>query len=327
MNAYQTGQAVLLGDYSQYTPTGKSYFTRCGRYFKQPVRGDVVYFYSQSLGRVSHVGWVENVVWKMNGHFDLFTIEGNTSANQTEFNRNGGICARKAYYDVANVGGGNRIDGFGRPKYSDDTITIEDVEEVLHSLLGYEEKASWDMDQLFTLHGNPGKNNITMQGYWYARNKKIAAQWCQQNVCYAFYMAAKAKQEQKWTGWRKDDSGNWYFFLEGDPIKGRWSHIDGRWYVFDESGKAITGTWFHDKNGEWYYMNDDSAMLSSQWLEYQGKWYYLTATGAMATNAYIKNKSPKGPEDSLYYWVNEKGEWEPQWNTNTPYLELYDLAE
>lgn len=54
-NAYARGQQLLCGDYSQYTPTGKSYFVKKGRWFTVPKRGDVVYFYYSSLGRVGHV--------------------------------------------------------------------------------------------------------------------------------------------------------------------------------------------------------------------------------------------------------------------------------
>lgn len=54
-NAYARGQKLLCGDYSQYTPTGKSYFVKKGRWFTVPKRGDIVYFYYSSLGRVGHV--------------------------------------------------------------------------------------------------------------------------------------------------------------------------------------------------------------------------------------------------------------------------------
>lgn len=43
-NAYARGQKLLCGDYSQYTPTGKSYFVKKSRWFTVPQRGDIVYF-------------------------------------------------------------------------------------------------------------------------------------------------------------------------------------------------------------------------------------------------------------------------------------------
>jgi len=29
----------------------------------------------------------------------------------------------------------------------------------------------------------------------------------------------------------------------------------------------------------------------------------------------------------MYYWVNEEDVWEPNWDTETPALDLYELAE
>ena len=329
MNAYQAGQHVLCGDYSQYTPTGKSYFVKVGRYFKQPLQYDVVYFYTSSLGRVSHTGFVKKVIWHPeDGSFDLCTSEGNTSV-QNEFDRNGGQWAEKWYYRVKNVGGTNRINGFGRPLYSEDTCTGEDVLKIMEEWEGYEEKHSWDpLSAIYTKHENPGKNNITMMGYWYAGNKKYEAQWCAQTVSWGVYQACveRAKKDSHWNGWRQSDAGDWYYYISGDPVKGRWSYIDGRWYVFDNSGKMIKG-WFHDSAGEWYYMADDGGMLSSQWLRDDGWDYYLTKSGAMAKNAYIKNKNPKGPGVPVYYWVNKEGKYEPIWDTYSPDLEKYDLVE
>lgn len=329
MNAYQAGQQVLCGDYSQYTPTGKSYFVKVGRYYKQPLKYDIVYFYTSSLGRVSHTGFVKNVIWHPeDGSFDLCTSEGNTSV-QNEFDRNGGQWAEKWYYRVKNVGGTNRINGFGRPLYSEDTCTGEDVLKIMKEWEGYEEKHSWEpLSAIYTKHENPGKNNITMMGYWYAGYKKEEAQWCAQTVSWAVYQACveRAKKDTHWNGWRQADNGGWYYYLSGDPIKGRWSYIDGRWYVFDNSGKMIKG-WFHDSTGEWYYMADDGGMLAGQWLRDDGWDYYLTKSGAMAKNAYIKNKNPAGPGAVVYYWVNKEGKYEPIWDTYSPDLEKYELVE
>ena len=329
MNAYQAGQHVLCGDYSQYTPTGKSYFVKVGRYFKQPMQYDIVYFYTSSLGRVSHTGFVKKVIWHPeDGSFDLCTSEGNTSV-QNEFDRNGGQWAEKWYYRVKNVGGTNRINGFGRPLYSEDTCTGEDVLKIMEEWEGYEEKHSWEpLSAIYTKHENPGKNNITMMGYWYAGYKKEEAQWCAQTTSWGVYQACveRAKKDTHWNGWRQSDAGDWYYYLSGDPIKGRWSYIDGRWYVFDNSGKMIKG-WFHDSTGEWYYMADDGGMLAGQWFRDDGWDYYLTKSGAMAKNAYIKNKNPAGPGVVVYYWVNKEGKYEPIWDTYSPDLEKYELVE
>ena len=102
-NSYMTG----------YTPTGASYFKQAGRWYTTPEIGDVVYFYSSSMGRICHVGYVESVN-RNNKTFN--TVEGNT--NSDGFTTNGGCVARHSY-SYENVGGGNRVTGFGRPRYNE----------------------------------------------------------------------------------------------------------------------------------------------------------------------------------------------------------------
>ena len=100
-NKYMTG----------YTPTGASYFKQAGRWHTTPEIGDIIYFYSSSMKRICHVGIVENVSPK---NKLVYTIEGNT--NNDGFTTNGGCVARHCY-SYENVGGDNRVNGFGRPRY------------------------------------------------------------------------------------------------------------------------------------------------------------------------------------------------------------------
>lgn len=96
-----------------YTPTGASYFKQAKRWFTTPQVGDVVYFYSSSMGRICHVGYVEKV---NTANKTIGTIEGNT--NSDGFTTNGGCVARHEY-SYASVGGSNRVNGFGRPLYGE----------------------------------------------------------------------------------------------------------------------------------------------------------------------------------------------------------------
>lgn len=100
------------GVLTSYTPEGSGYFKEAGRWYTTPAPGDVVYFYSGSMGRICHVGYVESV---NTGARTFTTIEGNT--NNDGFTTNGGCVARHEY-SYANVGGGNRVAGFGRPRYA-----------------------------------------------------------------------------------------------------------------------------------------------------------------------------------------------------------------
>jgi len=94
-----------------YTPDGSSYFKNAGRWYTTPEKGDVIYFYSSSMGRICHVGYVESVDKSSK---IVHTIEGNT--NSDGFTTNGGCVARHSY-SYAQVGNGNRVAGFGRPRY------------------------------------------------------------------------------------------------------------------------------------------------------------------------------------------------------------------
>lgn len=307
-NAYLAGKKLLRGGYSSYTPTGASYFKQAGAWYTVPQPGYVVYFYNSSLKRIGHVGIVLSVDTKKK---TFRTAEGNTSS--TEFTTNGGCCASHEY-SYAVVGGVNRVQGFGCPAFGDDTCTVEDLLQVAMAELGYEEKAS--NKSLDDPHANKGANNYTKYGAWYGLNP---AQWCQMYVSWCAWQACKRHLEMKVTSWiqRGDD---WYFYLEGKMLRSQWLERAGRWYAFAEDGRMIRG-WF--RSGEdWYYLGADGAMLSGQWIESGGLWYYLTKSGAMATYTYVKSK-----DKDLYYWVNGNGVWEPQWDTASPDLIKYHLAE
>ena len=100
-----------------YTPDGSNYFKQAGRWYTTPEVGDVIYFYSSSMGRICHTGYVEAVDKDSK---IVYTIEGNT--NSDGFATNGGCVARHSYSYKA-VGGGNRVAGFGRPRYDADVDT------------------------------------------------------------------------------------------------------------------------------------------------------------------------------------------------------------
>ena len=297
MNAYQAGQKLLCGDYDCYTPTGAARFKKAGRWYTTPQYGDVVYFYNSSLGRIGHVGVVKSV---SESSKTFSTDEGNTSS--TEFTCNGGTVASHTY-SYANVGGKNRVQGFGRPVFSSQTCSAQQFVDAAESWLGYEEKKSNGTEaQLKDKHWNPGENNYTYFGKWYGVNP---GQWCQMYVSYCAYQACSDAQTKY--DWQKID-GAWYYFVDGYPVCGKWKEINGRWYVFDASGKMITG-WFGSEDG-WYVLADDGGMLASQWYEDKGKQYYLTASGLMATDAYVKAEMSQNGK-TMYYYVGKDGVWDP----------------
>ena len=105
------GAKKLLYVFTNYTPTGSNAFKNHGRYIKrghgQPERGDIVYFYSSSKGRIGHVG----IVYKVTGK-TVYTIEGNTSGANSLVTNGGGV--KKKSYSLSST----YIDGYGRVDYA-----------------------------------------------------------------------------------------------------------------------------------------------------------------------------------------------------------------
>ena len=312
-SSFTSGKKLLRGGYTQFTVSGKSYFVQNGTYSKTPHAGDIVYFYSTEKGRVAHVGIVEDVK-RIGPLYIMHTIEGNTSAKA--FERNGGGVARKEYkFKESDVGGTNRINGFGTPAFSRDTCTPEELIEVARQEIGYLEKASNAMLEEKT--ANAGMSNYTKYGHWYGQN---GLYWCQQFVSWCAYQACKLHQKNSFTGWVQFD-GKWLYEIDGVVQKDKWLHIDDRWYVVDGAGYSISG-WFK-QNEDWYYLNPaDGTMLAGQWIDIADESYYLTKSGVMARSVYVKND-----KKHIYHWVDEDGRFQKKFDTDSPDLKKYGLAE
>jgi hypothetical protein len=101
----------LLGGWSAYTPTSAQYFKSMGRYYKtNPKAGDVIFFHNNTV--ICHTG----IVTKVEGSY-VYTIEGNTSNGSTVIPNGGAVCEKR--YSLSY----SRIDGYGRPAYSDETTS------------------------------------------------------------------------------------------------------------------------------------------------------------------------------------------------------------
>lgn len=324
---FEAAKRLLCGNITAYTPSGKSYFKKAGRYGKAPKVGAWIYFYKADRGDVGHVGIVTEVRYS-NGVYTIQTIEGNTNADP--YNRDGGKVAVKSYeFLPSQVGGGNRIDGFGYPVYTAETCSAEQVIALALTQKGYTEKASnKDLDDPTA---NPGKANYTKYGKWYgeavgAVSTYIHGQWCAMFASWCAYMAVCKAHEYKPTGWIPQDNGWIYRKEDGQLCRDEWLYHGGRWYVFDGSGKMVTG-WFLQGEHDWYYLAGDGGMLSSQWLTEDGHSYYFTASGVMARSAYVAANRPAGPGGgALYYWVDDEGQYSADWDTETPYTDVYEIA-
>lgn len=100
---------VLLGGFSNYTPTSAQYFKNMKAWHKYPKVGDVIFF--KNSQRICHTG----IVYKID-NAKIYTIEGNTNGGST-LEANGGAVAKKSYTLTY-----NRIAGYGRPNYKDNSV-------------------------------------------------------------------------------------------------------------------------------------------------------------------------------------------------------------
>lgn len=323
-NAYAKGKKLFWGDYFQYTPTGVNLAKRANRYItdgSKVQRGDLAFLYYSSLGRVGHVLAAYVVaVDQARKTIHIKSIEGNTSG--VAYERNGGMVAIKDYtIKFSEIGGKNKFNGFARPMYGDDTCTADEFIEVLVNEVGYIEKKY--NGQLDNKTANAGNNNYTKYGKWYGCN---GVAWCAQFQSWCGYIACKKHMEHAKTGWELQPNGTWKYLVNGSYLKNTWKEINTstglQWFVFTGDGTMVTG-WFGNESGDWYYLNPaDGAMLAAQWFKIEDKWYYATKSGQTAKNTYVKHTIP-----GVYCWMGEDGSWQPEWDTRTPDLMKYELAE
>jgi len=97
-----------------------NYYKAKGQFHKQsPKPGDQIFFWDSGKTKVAHTG----LVYKVDSS-KVYTIEGNTSGASGVIANGGGVC--KKSYKLSY----GRIYGYGRPKYDEETIPIEEKEEV-----------------------------------------------------------------------------------------------------------------------------------------------------------------------------------------------------
>lgn len=187
-----------------YTPYGKQYFVDAGAWYKAPKRGDIIYFYSTTKGRVGHTGIVEKVHV---AEKRVDTIEGNTSSS--EYNENGGCVARHSY-SYAEIGGTNRVNGFGRPNFAGAGVKAADFIAMAVSYLGYLEKGS--NSDLDSKTKNAGYSNF--QKFQRDVGAGNGDEWCQYFVdAMALYTCqgkkpateTKLNEKIKWKGYVSTD--------------------------------------------------------------------------------------------------------------------------
>ena len=108
----------LLGGFSAYTPDSAQFFKDMKQWhINDPQKGDVIFF--KNSERICHTG----IVYKVSDD-TVYTIEGNTAAGEQVIPNGGAVC--KKSYKLYN----SRIDGYGRPRYSETEQPDETVKKV-----------------------------------------------------------------------------------------------------------------------------------------------------------------------------------------------------
>lgn len=141
MKAYGVANAKTLlgGDFDDYTVRSVMHYERAGAYHKAPFKpqpGDQIFFRNNS--GVCHTGLVYKV-----DDYRVYTVEGNTNSGAGVVS-NGGMVCMKAY-----VLNSPSIDGYGRPNYSNKTVTqtvVNTVKEAVGLAAQIEPAQEFDKD-------------------------------------------------------------------------------------------------------------------------------------------------------------------------------------
>ena len=128
------------------------------------------------------------------------------------------------------------------------------------------------------------------------------------------------------TGWKQDESGRWFYILDGGKlctgwktIKNNtyffgnqgvmltgWQEIDGEYYLFDENGHMCT-----DIQNESYIIGSDGKAFSG-WKKIDGKWHYYTV-GKASGQIYTMQYTGLVCIDWNYYYFIEDHEMQTGW--------------
>lgn len=232
----ETAKKLLCGDLFIYCPTGYNQFKAKGRIYTSPKVGDVVFFWSSSLGRYGHTGFVVGV-----DKAGYTTVEANTSSGNNTVVRNGGATCRKHYAFGTGV-------AFGRPPYAECGITEFKVQEVLKTYaIGTGQSGLTITASSINLRNKAGATNsasvidVLKAGDTLFPSKKTFI-----NGDPWFYDSKRegwisAKYMRGWV--QEFDDNNKWWWLEPEykyPVNAI-KEIGGEAYFFDSAGYMLTG--------------------------------------------------------------------------------------
>ena len=238
---------LLCGDLYTYCPTGYKQFKNASRAYSTPKAGDVVFFYSSSLGRYSHTGIVIAVDSDGKGYT---TWEANTSSGNDVVVRNGGATCKKHYSNV-----GSRNEKFGRPDYEGNGISISgtgsaSTEDPMKNVTIYNiGTGSIGLKCTVSSVLNVRSTPVTGSPIGSIKPNEIVipSKKCFIDGAPWFYIESKGgwASAKYFTGWiqEKDDNNQWWYLLPNytyhtDSLES----IDGAIYYFGSNGYMFNGT-------------------------------------------------------------------------------------
>ena len=226
---------LLCGDLYIYCPTGYDRFDAKKRIYSSPKIGDVVFFWSDSLGRWSHTGLVINIDSNNKGYT---TWEANTSSGNDIVIRNGGATCNK-HYTL-----GQRKVAFGRPDYEGNGISISSSSPKITEIpIGTDINKIACTTEVLNVRNTPGTGNVINSISKGERVTPSAKTFVDGKAW--FYIEEKKgwASGSYFTGWIYEKSNSrWWYLLEGykyyvDKIV----NIGGKRYFFDSNGYMFVG--------------------------------------------------------------------------------------
>lgn len=240
---------LLYGDLYIFCPDGYNRFKSNNAIYSTPKKGDVVFFWSDSLHRWGHTGIVVGVDENQGGYT---TIEANTTSGNDVVVRNGGATCRKHYTLSA------KKVAFGRPPYEKYGIQLSaPTKKMVTYEIGTGVKGLKILAESIRIRKTPGtdNSNIVIGTKSYGE--------CIFPTLKTFVNGDPwlyLPKDNGWTsgkymeGWMLEKTcGNRWWYVENgytyqtNAIK----EIDGYPYFFDASGYMFTGTiqFTTDENG------------------------------------------------------------------------------
>ena len=241
---------LLCGDLFIYCPIGYNQFKAKGRIHSTPKDGDVIFFWSDSLGRWGHTGFVIGVDANGKGYT---TMEANTSCGNDTVVRNGGATCKK-HYTI-----GARKVAFGRPDYVGNDIHLTKENHVPTNCydLGTGAKGlTCLVDTTLNIRNKPVNGAVV--GKLKHGDVVIPTLKTFENGTPWFKITfgniegwVSAKYFEGWVQERSDGNKWWYLWKDYKYPTNEIYKIDDKYYFFGADGYMVTGTitFETDENG------------------------------------------------------------------------------